>query len=195
VSQWEAIDPSSLGRPRRRLYRLTSTGLRRPVKCSQASIEEYSHEPAQRAIDTTRLGGDDRLADPSRLPPSAGLLVSRLEEEWLADLASRSSAWSRLRFAMGCCWASLVIVSEVPRSRVPAASSAGARGIIALADGPWLLFQAFRHAISGCGLACRAVLRLITTLSHTRGSAKPPDLQNQVLETCATRNVAAATAA
>jgi DNA-binding PadR family transcriptional regulator len=29
VSQWEAIDPASAGRPRRRLYRLTSTGLRR----------------------------------------------------------------------------------------------------------------------------------------------------------------------
>jgi PadR family transcriptional regulator PadR len=29
VSQWESIDPSSAGRPRRRLYRLTTTGLRR----------------------------------------------------------------------------------------------------------------------------------------------------------------------
>ena len=29
VSQWESIDPASAGRPRRRLYRLTSTGLRR----------------------------------------------------------------------------------------------------------------------------------------------------------------------
>jgi PadR family transcriptional regulator, regulatory protein PadR len=29
VSHWESIDPSSAGRPRRRLYRLTSTGLRR----------------------------------------------------------------------------------------------------------------------------------------------------------------------
>jgi PadR family transcriptional regulator, regulatory protein PadR len=29
VSHWETIDPSSAGRPRRRLYRLTPTGLRR----------------------------------------------------------------------------------------------------------------------------------------------------------------------
>ena|SRR5438552_7116371 len=29
VSRWEAIDPSSAGRPRRRFYRLTPTGLRR----------------------------------------------------------------------------------------------------------------------------------------------------------------------
>ena len=29
VSRWESIDPSTAGRPRRRLYRLTSTGLKR----------------------------------------------------------------------------------------------------------------------------------------------------------------------
>jgi PadR family transcriptional regulator, regulatory protein PadR len=29
ASRWESIDPSSAGRPRRRFYRLTSTGLKR----------------------------------------------------------------------------------------------------------------------------------------------------------------------
>jgi PadR family transcriptional regulator, regulatory protein PadR len=29
VSQWESIDPSAVGRPRRRLYRLTPAGVRR----------------------------------------------------------------------------------------------------------------------------------------------------------------------
>jgi len=29
VSRWESIDPSVAGRPRRRLYRLTQTGLKR----------------------------------------------------------------------------------------------------------------------------------------------------------------------
>ena len=29
VSRWESIDPSSAGRPRRRFYRLTPTGVRR----------------------------------------------------------------------------------------------------------------------------------------------------------------------
>jgi PadR family transcriptional regulator PadR len=29
VSKWESIEPSSVGRPRRRLYKLTSTGLKR----------------------------------------------------------------------------------------------------------------------------------------------------------------------
>ena len=32
VSQWESIDPSIAGRPRRRLYRLTSTGSRRATE-------------------------------------------------------------------------------------------------------------------------------------------------------------------
>jgi hypothetical protein len=37
----------------------------------------------------------------SAAPPA---LVARLEEEWLADLATRPSVFSRLRFALGCCW-------------------------------------------------------------------------------------------
>src|SRR5580693_1694938 len=62
-------------------------------------------------------------------------LSSRLEEEWLADLESRSSALSRLGLALGCCWATVVIVNEYSRIRVPAASSvAAARGHITLAD-------------------------------------------------------------
>ena len=62
-------------------------------------------------------------------------LSARLEEEWLADAEPRSSSWSRLRFALGCCWATLVIIGEYRRSPVPAASSAAAsKGIITLAD-------------------------------------------------------------
>src|ERR1700729_347618 len=48
-------------------------------------------------------------------------LSSRLEEEWLADLQSRSSSLSRLRFALGCCWATLVIANDYPRRQVAAA--------------------------------------------------------------------------
>jgi len=39
-------------------------------------------------------------------------LSERLEEEWRADLVARSSAMSRLRFALGCCWATRVIAHE-----------------------------------------------------------------------------------
>src|SRR3984957_15657270 len=62
-------------------------------------------------------------------------LSSRLEEEWLADLESRTAALPRLRLAGGCCWASLGIVNEYSRNAVPATSPvAAARGFITLAD-------------------------------------------------------------
>ena len=107
-------------------------------------------------------------------------LSSRLEEEWLADVESRSSEWSRLRFALGCCWATMVIVSEYPRSRVPAASSAAAaRGFITLADrnfGYFSLRSGTLFLIAGLHAVLFYVL--ITTLSHTHGLATPPNLQN-----------------
>ncbi len=50
-------------------------------------------------------------------------LMARLQEEWLADLSTRPSVFSRLRFALGCCWATIVIAHEV-RAAVPVASTA-----------------------------------------------------------------------
>src|SRR5271156_4740159 len=50
-------------------------------------------------------------------------LVARLEEEWLADLSMRASVFSRLRFALGCCWATMVIARE-QRAALPLASTA-----------------------------------------------------------------------
>jgi periplasmic protein TonB len=50
-------------------------------------------------------------------------LVARLEEEWLADIATRPSVFSRLRFALGCCWATMVIAHEL-RAAVPVTSTA-----------------------------------------------------------------------
>jgi periplasmic protein TonB len=44
-----------------------------------------------------------------RAPPS---LSERLAEEWLADLAQRPGRGSRLRHALGCCWATSVIAYE-----------------------------------------------------------------------------------
>lgn len=58
-------------------------------------------------------------------PPS---LSERLEEEWLADLAARSGPLSRLRFALGCCWASRVIAHELAAVRT-AASAAGPKSV------------------------------------------------------------------
>jgi protein TonB len=53
-----------------------------------------------------------------------GSLSERLEEEWLADLAAQRSLISRLRFAIGCCWAIRVIAHEQGvAAAVPATSS------------------------------------------------------------------------
>jgi TonB family protein len=111
-------------------------------------------------------------------------LSSRLEEEWLADLESRSAALSRLRFAVGCCWAAMVIVNDCPRSRVPAASaSISAGGVLTLTDrgfGYFSLRSATLFLIAGLHFAL--FYGMITTLSHTRGSTTPPDLQNTVVK-------------
>jgi hypothetical protein len=111
-------------------------------------------------------------------------LSSRLEEEWLADLESRSSALSRLRFAVGCCWATMVIVNDCPRSRVTEASAvAAARGFITLADrsfGYFSLRSATLFLIAG--LHAALFYGLITSLSHTRGIVPPSILENRALE-------------
>ena len=107
-------------------------------------------------------------------------LSSRLEEEWLADLESRSAAWSRLRFAMGCCWATLVIANDYPRNRVAAASPAvPASGIVTLVErnfGYFSLRSATLFLIAG--LHAALFFGLITSLSHTHRAAVPPDLVN-----------------
>ena len=41
-----------------------------------------------------------------------GPLSERLTEEWLADMSERPLGFSRLRFALGCCWATSVIARE-----------------------------------------------------------------------------------
>ena len=111
-------------------------------------------------------------------------LSSRLEEEWLADLESRSAAFSRLRFAAGCCWATMVIVNERPRSKVPAASAAvSAGGVLTLTDrsfGYFSLRSATLFLIAGLHFAL--FYGMITTLSHTRAPKTPPNLQNTVVK-------------
>jgi TonB family protein len=56
-------------------------------------------------------------------PPS---LSQRLEEEWLADMATRHGELTRLRLAVGCWWAARVIAHEhALTSLAPAGSSGG----------------------------------------------------------------------
>jgi len=61
---------------------------------------------------------------------SPATLSERLEEEWLADLAARRGALSRLSFALGCCWAMRVISRDYLAAGAAAGSSAGQGTII-----------------------------------------------------------------
>lgn len=55
-----------------------------------------------------------------KAPPA---LAERLEEEWLADLATRSGTFERLRLGVGCCWATQVIAREFAAPKVLAGST------------------------------------------------------------------------
>jgi TonB family protein len=52
-----------------------------------------------------------------------GPLSERLTEEWLADMSERPLGFPRLRFALGCCWATSVIAREYG-AQLPVASAA-----------------------------------------------------------------------
>lgn len=62
-----------------------------------------------------------------KAPPD---LIARLEEEWLADLAARGSAFARIRFAIGCCWATRVIAREFGVAAVATAGSASGQRLL-----------------------------------------------------------------
>jgi hypothetical protein len=108
----------------------------------------------------------------------APCLSARLEEEWLADLAFRPSAASRMRFALGCCWATMMIINDESRTWAPASSPEVAmKGFIAppdrnftyvsLRSGTLFLIVGLHAAVFG---------GLITTLSHARGVSTPTSL-------------------
>jgi TonB family protein len=72
-------------------------------------------------------------------PPS---LSERLEEEWLADLAERRGQMARLRFGIGCCWATRVIAHEYSAPKVLAAVTAtGNKVMNAYAQHDYSLFS------------------------------------------------------
>jgi TonB family protein len=61
-------------------------------------------------------------------------LAARLEEEWRADMSGRTSFLSRLRFALGCCWAIQVIAYEHRPSAATATATTGGNALLAFAE-------------------------------------------------------------
>jgi TonB family protein len=108
-------------------------------------------------------------------------LAERLEEEWLADLETRTSGVSRLRFAIGCWWATQVIAWEHQPSRVAASSTVGP-ALIASADQNFS-FISLKSSTFFLVLSLHIVLiyGFMTALSHAHKSAVPDPLQNRDL--------------
>ena len=74
----------------------------------------------------------------ARKAPAA--LSERLEEEWLADLAVQGGDLSRLRFALGCCWATAVIAYELGTPvRAAAGAAASKTALLHAGSGPEFL--------------------------------------------------------
>jgi TonB family protein len=109
-------------------------------------------------------------------------LAERLEEEWLADLETRTSRVSRLRFAVGCCWATQVIAYEHQPSTAVASNAAVGHTLIASADQNFG-FISLRSSTFFLVLSLHVVLiyGFMTALSHTHKSAVPDPLQNRDL--------------
>lgn len=90
------------------------------------SGQSLRNEQPARTDRHTRAAWDQALAlylvrRAARKAPSG--LTERLEEEWLADLMGRRGAFSRIRFGLGCCWATRVIAREF--GVIAAAAAAG----------------------------------------------------------------------
>jgi TonB family protein len=133
-------------------------------------------------------GGVDRVSHwlihhaACRAPES---LSERLEEEWLADLEVRCSAASRLRFSLGCCWATRVIVHDHYVSSIAGTTTtiAGARSMLAYA--PNRLGSFSRRTTAFILVVCLHVAvfyAFLVGLSHTLGRVIELPLQNRALQ-------------
>jgi TonB family protein len=96
-------------------------------------------------------------------------LAERLEEEWLADFEERKSALARLRFGVGCAWATRVIAHEYLEPKVAAASANGAAVATSNYRGPDYSFVSRRTvAVLGIiGLHALIIYGFATGLVHT----------------------------
>jgi TonB family protein len=116
----------------------------------------------------------------ARAPQS---LSQRLEEEWLADLIARPSAMSRLRFAIGCCWATQVIALEYQPLSVPVTSAGVAGKHMGAFTRPGLGNFSSRSSTMFLVVSLHALVfyGLLTTIVH-RSPMPPKDpLVNQAL--------------
>jgi periplasmic protein TonB len=106
---------------------------------------------------------------------------ARLEEEWLADMHERTSGLSRLRFAVGCYWASVAIGLEHRTAGVAVASTAA--GNVSLIVEPPSFFSS-RAVTFGLVLSLHAAVFAGLMMARTQFSkpAEPAALQPRVID-------------
>jgi TonB family protein len=95
-------------------------------------------------------------------------LAERLEEEWLADFEERKSGLARLRFGIGCAWATRVIAHEYLEPKVATAAASGATVAASNYPGPDYSFVSRRTvAVLGIiGLHALIIYGFATGLVH-----------------------------
>jgi TonB family protein len=103
-------------------------------------------------------------------------LSERLEEEWLADLAERCGRISRLRFAVGCCWATSVIAHDHGAAALPATSSPVGHALLgyANADYPPLFSRRTITFLLVAGLHAAVLYGLAIGLTSKFTKVSPP---------------------
>jgi periplasmic protein TonB len=109
-------------------------------------------------------------------------LSQRLQEEWLADLAERGGRASRLRLALGCCWATRVIAHEYPATNVAAGATASGAKTMSLYAHHDALFSS--RTIALLLIACLhtvLIYALATGLVHRTTTAIPSPMRAIVL--------------
>jgi TonB family protein len=147
-------------------------------------MSQHSQSESElKGVASVRLGRTDRVAhglihQAARHAPVE--LSERLEEEWLADLETRASAFSRLRFAIGCCWATRVIAHEHQPVMVAVSTSAVAPKLL-MAQTPFN-FGRFSSRSSTFFLVMAfhvGVFYLVfTTIAQIHTKTKPTEMQN-----------------
>lgn len=165
------------------------------------------HETGRHSASAPALKSESESASepqPLRQSPSHGLsgwlihraaarapqdLSERLEEEWLADLADRPTGLSRVRFAVGCAWATRVIAFEHRLSGVAALGTIGAAKLLSLPSRRD--FGRFSRPSSTVfmviGLHAVVFYALMTGLGYTHVTIPRPPLENQALKEARTR--------
>lgn len=84
-----------------------------------------------------------------KAPPG---LAARLEEEWQADLMARRGAFARIRFGLGCCWATRVIAREFGVAAATAGAAASSHSLLVGYGG---------HDLSGFSRRTTAIIAIV----------------------------------